>query len=64
MLNLVLGFVAFGAALLLLRLCLPRRGKTRWFVGTEWEPYIGVGITLALVVSVGLAGAGLIGLML
>jgi len=27
---------------------LPRRGKTHRFVGTEWEPYIGVAITAAV----------------
>jgi hypothetical protein len=64
MLNLILGFVAFGVALLLLKLCLPQRGKVRPFVGTEWEPYIAVAITVALAVSVGLAGAGVMGLLL
>ncbi len=63
MLNLVLGFVAFGVALLLFRLCLPKRGQVRRFVGTEWEPYVAVGVTLALVVSLGLAGAGVIGIV-
>ena len=64
MLNLVLGLVAFGVALLLFKLCLPKGGKVRPFVGTEWEPYVAVAITLALVVGVGLAGAGVIGLLL
>jgi hypothetical protein len=64
MLNLLLGFFAFGVALLLFKFCLPQRGKVRWFVGTEWEAYVAVGITLALVVGLGLAGAGVIGLVL
>jgi hypothetical protein len=64
MLNLLLGFVALGVALLLFKLCLPQRGRVRWFVGTEGEPYVAVGITLALVISLGLAGAGVIGLVL
>jgi hypothetical protein len=64
MLGLVLGLVAFGVALALFKLCLPQGGKVRRFVGTEWEPYVAVGITLALVVSVGLAGTGIIRLVL
>jgi hypothetical protein len=64
MLNLVLGFVAFGVALALFKLCLPHGGETRWFVGTQWEPYVAVGITLALVVGLGLVLAGAIGLVL
>jgi hypothetical protein len=64
MLDLVLGFVAFGVVLVLFKFCLPQGGKVRWFVGTQWEPYIAVGITLALVVSLGLAGMGLIDLVL
>ena len=62
--NLVLGFVAFGVALILFKFCLPQGGKIRWFVGTQWEPYVAVGITLALVVSLGLAAAGVVGLVL
>jgi hypothetical protein len=63
MLGLVLGFVAFGVALVLFKLCLPQGGKVRRFVGTQWEPYVAVGITLALAVGVGSVGAGVIGLM-
>ncbi len=64
MIDLVLGFVAFGVALALFKLCLPHGGEIRWFVGTQWEPYVAVGITLALVVGLGLVGAGVIGLAL
>ena len=64
MLDLVLGFVAFGVVLALFKLCLPKGGKVRWFVGTQWEPYVAVGITLSLAVSLGLAGAGVIGFVL
>ena len=63
MLNFVLGFVAFGVALVVFKLCLPQAGNVRRFVGTQWEPYVGVGITLALVVSLGLAGVGVVGLV-
>ena len=63
MLNLVLGLVAFGVALVLFKLVLPQGGNVRRFVGTQWEPYVGVGITVALVVSLGLAGVGVIGLV-
>ena len=64
MLDLLLGFVAFGVALLLFKLCLPQRGQVRWFVGTELEPYVAVGITLALMLSLGFAGMRVIGLVL
>ena len=64
MLNLVLGAVAFGVTLLVLKLCLPQRGKVRAFVGTEWEPYVAVGLTVSLVVSAGLTGVGLVSLLL
>lgn len=63
MLNSVLGFFALGALLFLFKLCLPQGGKARWFIGTQWEPYVAVGITLAVVISVGWAAAGLIGLV-
>jgi hypothetical protein len=64
MLNLVVGVVAFGVTLLLFKLCRPQHGKVRPFVGTEWEPYVAVGLTVSLVVSAGLTGAGLISLVL
>ena len=64
MMDLVLGVVVFGVALALFKLCLPHGGETRWFVGTQWEPYVAVGITLALVVGLGLVLAGAIGLVL
>ena len=48
MLNLVGGVIAFGVTLLLLKLCLPPHGRVRRFVGTEWEPYVAVGLTVAL----------------
>jgi hypothetical protein len=60
---LVLGLVAFGVTLVLFKLSLPREGKVRWFIGTQWEPYVAVAITLALVISLGLAGAGVMGLV-
>ena len=38
---------------LLFRAALPRQGKTRWFVGTAWEPYVVVILVPANVLSVG-----------
>ena len=64
MFDLVLGFVALGVVLVLFKLCLPQGGIVRWFVGTQWEPYVAVGITVALVVGLGLVGAGVVGLAL
>jgi hypothetical protein len=63
MLDFVLGLVAFAITLALFKLCLPQRGRVRRFVGTQWEPYVAVGITVALLVSFGLAGVGIIRLV-
>jgi len=48
---------------LLFRAALPRQGKTRWFIGTIWEPYIVVVLIFAAVVSLGLAVFGIMDLL-
>jgi hypothetical protein len=48
---------------LLFRAALPRQGKTRWFIGTAWEPYIAVILIYAVVVSLGLAVWGMTDLL-
>ena len=32
-------------------ICLPRGGKTHRFVGTEWEPYVGVAFCTAIALA-------------
>ena len=45
MLMIAIGLLVFAVASVLFWRCLPRDGKTHRFVGTEWEPYIGVAFT-------------------
>lgn len=40
--------------------CLPRDGKMHRFVGTEWEPYVGVAFCAALALSFTMMISGLI----
>lgn len=40
--------------------CLPRNGETHRFVGTEFEPYVGVAFTTAVALSFTLTLSGVI----
>ncbi len=40
--------------------CLPRGGQTHRFVGTEWEPYVGVAFCAASALSFTMMLSGLI----
>ncbi len=40
--------------------CLPRGGKTHRFVGTEFEPYVGVAFTTAVALSLTLSLSGVL----
>jgi hypothetical protein len=54
MVTLLASIVVLVGSALLFRAALPQEGKTRWFVGTNWEPYIVVALVVASVVSLGL----------
>jgi len=64
MYNLIAGLLIFVATAVVFWYCLPRGGKTHRFVGTEWEPYVGVafcsavalGLTMMLSGAISLAG--------
>jgi hypothetical protein len=64
MYNLIAGIAIFAATAAVFWYCLPRGGKTHRFVGTEWEPYVGVafcsavalGLTMMLSGAISLAG--------
>lgn len=64
MLDIILGTVGVAATVALLRLSLPSRGKPRWFVGTELEPYIAVALTGAAVMSIGFIVKSVVGMLL
>jgi hypothetical protein len=52
--NLAIGLVILALTAGLLRVCLPRSGgKPRWFIGTRYEPYIGVVLALLPVLGIG-----------
>ena len=63
MATLLVGLVVLVASAFLFRLALPQDGKTRWFIGTIWEPYIVVALILASVVSAGLVAWSIIDLL-
>jgi hypothetical protein len=48
MVLLIAGAVVFVLTALTFWYCLPRDGKTHRFVGTEWEPYVGVAFCAAV----------------
>ena len=53
------GIAVFVATALVFWYCLPRGGQTHRFVGTEWEPYVGVAFcsAVALALTMILSGA-------
>jgi hypothetical protein len=58
--NLVGGIVIFVATAVVFWYCLPRDGKTHRFVGTEWEPYVGVAFCSAVALSLTMLFSGAI----
>jgi hypothetical protein len=51
MLHVAIGVVIFVITCAVFWYCLPRNGKYHRFVGTEWEPYVGVAFTSAFALS-------------
>ena len=63
-----MGSIGLGATILIIGgalfwYCLPRRGKTHRFVGTELEPYVAVAFCAAVALSFTLMLSGVIALV-
>ena len=54
------GVVVLGGTGALFCYCLPRAGKTHRFVGTEWEPYVGIVFCAGLALGFTMVLAGLL----
>ena len=57
--TLVSGLALMLVAIVVFYYSLPRKGKTAWFVGTEWEGYVVVAIIGALGVGLLLVIGGM-----
>ena len=62
MFNLIGGLVIFILTAIVFWYCLPRDGKTHRFVGTEFEPYVGVAFCAAIALSITMLLSGAINL--
>jgi hypothetical protein len=60
MVALLAGVASFLITLIIFIMCLPRGGKTHRFVGTEWEPYVGVAFCSGFALSFTLLLSGAI----
>lgn len=63
-----MGLLFIGVMVLLITIglflyCLPRGGKLHRFVGTEFEPYVGVAIVTGVALSFALMLSGVIAFM-
>jgi hypothetical protein len=58
--NLLGGIVIFIATAIVFWYCLPSGEKTHRFVGTEWEPYVGVAFCSAVALSLTMLVSGAI----
>ena len=63
MINLLAGTVILVVTAIVFWYCLPRDGKTHRFVGTEWEPYVGVAFCSAIALSLTMLLSGVISLL-
>ena len=63
MINLVGGFIIFILTAIVFWYCLPRDGKMHRFVGTEWEPYVGVAFCSAVALSLTMLLSGVLTLL-
>ena len=60
MINLAGGIAIFVVTAIVFWYCLPRDGKTHRFVGTEFEPYVGVAFCSAIALSLTMLVSGAI----
>jgi hypothetical protein len=63
MYSLIVGLAIFVLTGIVFWYCLPRGGKSHRFVGTEFEPYVGVAFTAAVALSFSLALSGVLGII-
>jgi len=57
---LISGVVVFVLTGITFWYCLPRGGKTHRFVGTEWEPYVGVAFCSAVALACNMMLSGIL----
>jgi hypothetical protein len=62
MLSIIAGAVVLGLTVLVFWYLLPRGGKRHRFVGTEWEPYVGVAFCAATALGFTLMLSGILNL--
>ncbi len=60
MYSLIVGLAIFVLTGIVFWSCLPRGGKMHRFVGTEFEPYVGVAFTTAVALSLTLSLSGVL----
>jgi hypothetical protein len=63
MISLVGGLVVFVLTGIVFWLCLPRDGKVHRFVGTEWEPYVGVAFCTAVALGCTMMLSGVLNML-
>jgi hypothetical protein len=63
MLSIIAGAVVLMLTVLVFWYCLPRGGKRHRFVGTEWEPYIGVAFCAATALGSTMVLSGILNLV-
>jgi len=63
MVSLIAGLIVLTATAVTFWYCLPRGEVTHRFVGTEWEPYVGVAFTSAVALSFTLTLSGVLDLI-
>jgi hypothetical protein len=56
----VAGLITLAATVALLAALLPRHGHTHRFVGTELEPYVAVGLTALVALSLTMLVSGIL----
>jgi len=61
--SLLAGIVVFAITAITFWYMLPRSGKGHRYIGTEWEPYIGVAFTSAIALSMTLTLSGVLDLV-
>ena len=63
MVSLISGIVVMVVTVVVFWMCLPRDGKVHRFVGTEFEPYVGVAFCSATALGCTMILSGVIGLL-